>query len=56
MQTLTNLIKSMQINADPSKSIEKQEGCVVSMDQEKQEQCCEMLDMVLGKTKTFHQK
>ena len=48
--------KALFLQYDTSKSIEKQEGCVVSMDQKKQEQCCEMLDMVLGKTKTFHQK
>ena len=41
---------------DTSKSIEKQEGCIISMEQEKQEICCDMLDMIFGKAKTFHKK
>ena len=48
--------KALFLQYDTSKSIEKQEGCIVSMNKEKQEQCCDMLDMIFGKAKTFHKK
>ena len=48
--------KALFLQYDTSKSIEKQEGCIVSMDEEKQSICCDMLDIIFGKSKTFHKK
>ena len=48
--------KALFLQYDTSKSIEKQEGCIVSMNKEKQEICCDMLDMIFGKQKTYHKK
>jgi len=54
---LTNLKpKALFIQYDTSLSIEKGEGCLVTKDKEKQEICSDMLDMVLGRSKTFHKR
>ena len=46
--------KSLFLQFDTSKSIEKKDGCLGSS--ESKEICSDMLDMVLGKSKSFHKK
>jgi hypothetical protein len=46
--------KSLFLQFDTSKSIEKKEGCLGSS--ERKEVCSDMLDMISGKSKSFHKK
>jgi len=50
--------KAVFLQYDTSKSIEKGEGCLVIKDKDKDKRdiCTSMIDMVLGKSKSFHKK
>jgi len=48
--------KALFLQCDTSLSIEDKEGCLIIKDKDKHDICNNMLDMILGKSKTFHKK